>query len=420
MKFKTILVTVFMSATQALAADAPPAENLEKLVSDAVANNPEIRGAEAREQMYRSRAKQAGSWDDPMLMLKIQNGIISDPLNFRKDTMTQKVIGISQQIPYLGKRGVKTEIAEREADTYKWQIEEKKLEIARMVKEAYYQISFIDRASDIIDRNIAILDDFIKLAETRYTVGQGTQQDILKAQVERSKMLEMKINLVQQRRTQESNLNALLHRDPSTQVGKIPEYEIGAFSRTPEELRASAEENRPMIKAINAAMEKARASERLAGRDYYPDFNVSFEYMQRDGVDGQMGEDMYSLGVTFNLPFQRAKRAAAVAEAKAEASMAEAELAGLKNTINQTIGDLRAQLERREKLVELYKNGLIPQARQTLESAVIAYRVGKVDFLSLLDARVALYNYEREYFDSLADYQMKKAQLEALIGKSLQ
>jgi len=419
MKLKTILVAVLMSATHVLAAGPPHAENLEELVSEALANNPDIRGAEAREQMYRNRAKQAGTWDDPMLMLKIQNGIVSDPFNFRKDTMTQKVIGISQQIPYLGKRGVRTEVAEREADAFRWQIEEKKLEIARMVKEAYYQISFIDRSSEIIDRNISLLDDFIKLAETKYTVGQGTQQDILKAQVERSRMLEMKINLVQQRKSQEANINALLHRSPSTPVGKIGDYEIGTFSRTTEELRASAEENRPMMKAINAAREKARASERLAGREYYPDFNVSFEYMQRDGVDGQMGDDMYSLGVTFNLPFHRAKRAAAVAEARSEAAMAEAELAVLKNSIDQNIGDLRAQLERREKLAELYRNGLIPQARQTLESAVIAYQVGKVDFLSLLDARVALYNYEREYFDSLADYQMKKAQMEALIGKNL-
>lgn len=419
MKVKAILVALVISASQVFAADAPSVENLDKLIAEAAANNPEIRGAEAREQMYRSRAKQAGTWEDPMLMLKIQNGIVSDPLNFTKDPMTQKVIGISQQIPFFGKQGLKSELAGKEADSYKWQIEEKKLEIARMVKEAYYQIFSIDKSAEIIDRNIAILDDFIKLAETKYTVGQGTQQDILKAQMERSKMLETKINLLQQRRTQVANLNALLHRAPSTPVGKITEYEIGTVSPSLEDLRTAAGENRPMIRAINALLEKARASEKLAGREYYPDFNVSLEYMQRDGVKGQMGEDMYSLGVTFNLPFQREKRSAAVAEARSEAAMAEAELASLKNTIDQNIGDLLAQLERREKLVELYKTGLIPQARQTLESAVIAYRVGKVDFLTLLDARMALYNYEREYYDSLADWQMKKAQLEALIGKSL-
>lgn len=419
MGLKAILVALVISASQALAADAPPAENLDKLVAEAMANNPEVRGAQAREQMYRSRAKQAGSWEDPMLMLKIQNGIISDPLNFTKDPMTQKVIGISQQIPFFGKQGLKSELAGKEADSYKWQIEEKRLEIARMVKEAYYQISSIDKSAELIDRNIAILDDFIKLAETKYTVGQGTQQDILKAQMERSKMLEMKIDLRQQRRTQVANLNALLHRAPSTPVGTIADYEIGKVPPSAEDLQTAAGENRPMIRAINALMEKAQASEKLAGKEYYPDFNVSLEYMQRDGVKGQMGDDMYSLGVTFNLPFQRAKRAAAVAEARSEGAMADAELAALKNTIDQNIGDLLAQLERRQKLVELYKTGLIPQARQTLESAVIAYRVGKVDFLTLLDARLALYNYEREYYDSLADWQMKKAQLEALVGENL-
>ena len=142
--------------------------------------------------------------------------------------------------------------------------------------------------------------------------------------------------------------------------------------------------------------------------------------MQRDVAMGSDGADMYSLGVTFNLPVRSERRQAMRAEASAEVGMATEELNSARNSINLGINDLLAQLDRRQKLAELYKNAIIPQASQALESATISYRVNKVDFLTLLDSRVSLFNYEREYYDSLADYQMKLAQLEALVGSEIQ
>jgi len=142
--------------------------------------------------------------------------------------------------------------------------------------------------------------------------------------------------------------------------------------------------------------------------------------MQRDRINEmEQGDNMYSLGVTFNLPVRRERRYAMLAESSSEIRMATEELNSQNNIINQGIVDLLAQLERREKLVTLYRTGIIPQAEQALEAAVISYRVGKVDFLNVLDSRITLFNYEREYYDSLADYQMKLAQLEALVGKQL-
>ena len=174
-----------------------------------------------------------------------------------------------------------------------------------------------------------------------------------------------------------------------------------------------------MIRSRYALIEKGKSGHKLAEKEFYPDFNVSFEYMQRDRFEGSSGDDMYALGVTFNLPVQRGRRQAMVAESSSEITMATEELNSLKNSINAGISDLLAQLERRRRLAELYKTGIIPQAEQSLESATIGYRVNRVDFLTLLDSRMTLFNYEREYFDSLADYQMKRAQLEALVGKEL-
>jgi outer membrane protein TolC len=403
----------------AVAGDAGPEENLANLISTALADNPELKASQARWEVYRNRIDQARALDDPMLMLKIQNGIVRAPLNFRKDSMTQRVIGVSQQLPFWGKRALKGEVAEKEAESYKWTLEERKLELARMVKEAYYQIYSIDRSVAIVDRNIRIFDDFITLAETKYSVGQGVQQDIFKAQVERSRMLDMRISLEQQRTSQEANLNALLYRPAGMPVGRIADVEIRPILMTAEQLVAIADDNRPLLKSSRALVEKAGAGLKLAKKEYLPDFNVAFEYMQRDPAMGSDGADMYSLGVTFNLPLQRSRRQAAIAESNAEARMAAEELNSLKNTIQAGISDLLAQMERRRKLAELYKTGILPQARQSLESAVIGYRVNKVDFLTLLDSRVTLFQYEREYYDSIADYQVKRAQLEALVGKEL-
>jgi len=403
-----------------MAEEAKPAENLTRFIDKAIADNPEVKTSDARWQMFRARISQVKALEDPMLMLKIQNGMVKDPFNFKMDPMTQKVIGISQQLPFWGKRDLKAEVASKEAESYKWQVEERKLELRRMVVETYYQLYFTDRSREILDRNIAILDVFITLAETKYAVGQGAQQDIFKAQVERSKMLDMGITLDQQRKSLEANLNALLYRPTDTPVGRIPDFAIKPMTLSGAELRAMALESRPLLKSLNAQIEKGNAGQKLAQKEFYPDFNVSFEYMQRDRFEMSTGDDMYSLGVTFNLPVQRERRHAMVAESSSEITMATEELNSAKNSIDSGISDLLAQMERRKKLVELYRTGIIPQAEQSLESASIGYRVNKVDFLTLQDNRITLFNYERELYDSMADYQMKLAQLEALVGKSLQ
>jgi outer membrane protein, heavy metal efflux system len=413
------IIFFFFLVNPLFAGEGRPVEELSRLVATALAQNSELKGSEARWQVFRNKIAQARSFEDPMLMLKIQNGIFKDPFDFNRDPMTQKVIGISQQLPFWGKRDLRGEVASKEAESYKWQVEERRLELKRMVAETYYQIYFTDKSLAIVDKNLKILDDFVTLAETKYSVGQGAQQDVFKAQVERSKMLEMRITLEQQRRGLQSSLNALLYRPTESPVGAIPDFEIKPLIQSPEELRSMAFENRPMLKSLKALVEKGEAGHKLAKKELYPDFNLSFEYMQRDRVMDEPGDDMYSLGVTFNLPLQRARRQAMAAEASSEITMATEEMNVLKNGIDSGISGLLAQLERRRKLAELYKTGIIPQSEQSLESATIGYRVNRVDFLNLLDSRMTLFNYERELYDSLADYQIRRAQLEAVVGKEL-
>lgn len=156
-----------------LATAAVAEENLKHWVETALAANPEIGAADARWQMYRERITQAGALDDPMLMLGLQNAMVKDPLNFRRDPMTQKVIGISQMFPFWGKRATKAEQAEYEAEAQRWQLEERKLELTQMVKETAYRLYSIDHSLNLTRKNLQLLDDLIALAESRYSVGQG-------------------------------------------------------------------------------------------------------------------------------------------------------------------------------------------------------------------------------------------------------
>lgn len=414
-----IVAAITLSHSIAIAEEAKTSETLPTLIESALANNPELKSSQARWRMFVSKAKQASSLDDPMFMFKLQNMVAREPFVFDKDPQSAKVIGISQQLPFWGKRAIKEEIAQYEAESFRWAIEERKLELRRMVKETWYQLYSVDKSLEIVDKNLKILADFVAIAESKYSLGQGVQQDIFKAGLEKSKMLDMQISLQQQRRSLEANLNYLLYRPGTTQVGKIADFELPTPSLTVEQLNETAYEKRPQVKSLIMLSNKGMASHRLAQKEFYPDFNLSFEYMFREASMNDPGLNMFSLGVTFNLPLQRERRQSMLAESSSETAMSMEELNALKNSISYSVNDLLAQMERRRKLIELYRNGIIPQAEQSLESAVISYRVNKVDFLTLLDGRMSLFNYEKELYESKAEYMMKLAQLEAVVGVEL-
>ena len=421
--YLVIFVLLILPVGTVHAVDPITAEHLPGLISTALTNNPELKSTQARWQMYASKARQASALDDPMFMFKLQNMLVREPFVFNKDPQSAKVIGISQQLPFWGKRALKQEIAQYEADSYKWTIEERKLELTRMVKETYYQLWAIDKGLETVEKNLRLLGDFVTIAESKYSVGQGAQQDIYKAGLEKSKMLDMQITLRQQRKSLEANLNYLLYRPGNTAVGTIADFTLPQLPLSIEQLNETAYEKRPQVKNLISLANKGQASHRLARKEFYPDFNLSLEYMFKEAITTDMasdpGYDMFSVGITFNLPFQQERRRAMLAESNSETNMVTEELNGLKNTIAYTINDTLAQLERRRKLIELYKGGIIPQAEQSLESAVISYRVSKVDFLTLLDGRITLFNYERELYESQAEYMMKLAQLEAAVGIEL-
>jgi outer membrane protein TolC len=263
------------------------------------------------------------------------------------------------------------------------------------------------------------MDDMLRFTESRYGVGAGMQQDVLRAQVERSRMLDMQIGLQQQKRSLAAAMNRLLARPADTPIGIIPDLETPPVMHSAEELESLAAENRPLLAGLFSLAEKGKLDEELARKEFYPDFTFSLEYMQREPAMGEAGYDMYNASVTFNLPVQRQRRHAMVAEAKAATRMAQAEIKDLRNAIVSGIADLLAKLERSAQLIELYRTGVIPQSARSFEAAQIAYGNNQVDFQMMLESLLSLFNDEREYYDALADYRMNLARLEALVGSEL-
>ena len=405
----------------AMAAEPGPLDaRLEQLLAAAQADNPELKSDQARWESFREKIRQAGTFDDPMLMLRLQNLLIRDPLAFDRDSTSAKIIGISQMVPFFGKRGLAKEAAAQEAETARWGLEERKLELAAMVKESWSQLLFVERYLEIIERNIVILDDLSRYSETMYGLGKGRQQEVLKAQLERTRMEEMRIILAQKRRSLVASLNSLAYRPASEPITPAVALALTPLTLTAAELEQMAEENRPLLKVAAARAQKAKAMRALAARELYPDFTFSFEYMQRQSSEMDAdGFDMYSTGVTFNIPLQHDRRQAMVAEGEADTRMAEADREMALNAIRLGIGDGLARLEGSRNLARLYRQGIIPQADNIYQATMSAYRAGKAEFMTVLDSRMTLINFEREYCEAVADYQMQLARLEAVVGTAL-
>lgn len=400
----------------------------ENLVAEGIANNPEITMAQARWDMLREKVKQAGTLADPMLMLGVKNMVVRYPLAFDKDPTTAKIIGLSQMIPTWGKRELQRVAAEQEAKMTGFDYDERRLELARMIKETRARLIYTDQALRLLERSIGTLDGLIRFSETMYSVGEGRQQDVLRAQVELSRMRDMQLGLRQNRRSLEATMNALLARPALTPFPVETQTELVPVRADAATLSTLADQRRPLLRKLETQREKGRTGQALARKEYFPDFTVSAEYMQIEpvqtgggmgGGETTSGDDMYSLTVSFNLPFQQEKRDAMLREAKAETRMAEQELQVARNSIDRDLADGLARLDRTREMAELYRTTIIPQSVSALEAAVSAYQAGTSDFMAALDAQMRLIETERQYFEAVAEHRMQVALLENLTGGPL-
>lgn len=393
---------------------------LSALVAEALANNPDLKSAEARWEMAQHKIVPARSLDDPRLSFVMSNYPIND-LSGDVTPMTGKELQLSQRFPFPGKLAAKEAMAEQQAVWYRGVYEDARWELTQRVKDAWYRLYFHQRAIDITRQNIAILKDFIRLTETRYAVGTGLQQDVLKAQVERSKLQDKLFYLQQQRITVLAEMNQLLNRPPVEPLETPEALNLTLVESSLQELMDISRTRRPLFGAYQAMIDRYQAQRKLAKLNHYPDFNLFAGYRQREEVAGDPaeGSDFVSAGISINLPLWQGKRRAEVSDADAALRMAHSQRADFRNRVDLVIADQYAQMEMNHNLVELYQTGIIPQAEQSFEAGLSAYQVGDTDFLNLLDALMTVYRYQIDYQRALSNHERSVARLEAAVGIDL-
>lgn len=406
----TVLAALILIPAWASAQGQRDTLRLVDAIALAQRDNPALQAARLTADAAAERVSPAGAWSDPMLSF----GLMNRPLDgFGTDEMmTMNSIELMQRIPWPGKLGFAEERAERLADAQALDAAETERQLVARVTSAYYQLAFMDRGLVVMRETRDLLRDFLDVSSTRYAVGEGLQQDVLQAQVAVAQMTEDITVLEQDRIAMAARLNALLGRPATVAIAALglPEPEGALPPVDSLMLRAAAE--RP---ALAAARERARAAEagyRSSRRQLYPDFTVSLGYGQRpqytDMATIMIGVSVPIFAGSSQLPLRR--------EMAAEQAAREAEARDLYNETFARLTELRADAERAARLAALYQDAILPQARAAVESAFSAYRVGAVDYMTLVENEMTVNRYEIESLRLAADYQRSLAELEALVG----
>jgi outer membrane protein TolC len=408
----SLLAVTFSLSTASIATAEEPVLRVESLVQEAIARNPKIIAARERHAGLKEKIPQAGALEDPMLGVGVVN--LPNNFDFNQEDMTAKEVAVSQKFPFPGKRGLSEEVAAKEADAGAAEADEVANQVVKEVKTAFYDLSHVYRAMEVTQRNKSLLEELSKITQTRYSLGQGIQEDIIRIQVEISKMLDDLIMLEQKKRALAARLNYLLNRPRNNPVGQPEELDFSKVGFSIEDLQQQAMADNPMLRALKQDIAARGKNIELARRDYFPDFNLKFAYGQREDR-----LDMYTGMIEMNLPiFFQSKQERKVAEGYADVRSAQAKYDSAQNEIFYMIADMGSMAQRLERKIELYRTGIIPQAWLQIDTAMSAYMVNKADFMTLLDSRMRLYRYEIDYHDALTEYEKSLATLEAAVGKT--
>ncbi|MGZ8228506.1 MAG: TolC family protein [Burkholderiales bacterium] len=398
--------------------------SLQQLVAEALRNNPEIRAARKELEAASQRIAPAGALDDPM----IEAGFLNVPVNtlsFSREDMTMKMLGVSQRFPYPGKRTLRQGVAEQEAVSVEHAYRETVNRVAREAKVAYYDLVLVLESTRLVDQNRSILEQLLKVADSRYSVGQGNQVDVLRAQTQLSRMNEELIKLGRDRPMYEAELMRLLGRVAANGAGPNP---LGALVLSAglrevalsfDALTEKALRERPQLLGLQSIVEKNQRAIEVARKDRYPDFDVKFSYGQRDNMpDGARRSDMVSVTVAMNLPvWRQTKTLPRIAEAVALHEQASNIYEAQRNETTMKLRQQIAAAEQNLRAAKLYENEILPQSRLTIEAAIAAYQVGRSDFALLLDNQMAILNFEIARATAIVNYNKALAEITFLTGE---
>jgi len=384
---------------------------LSRLQEYALANNPEIEAARQRWRAARARPSQEGSLPDPMISTAYHNeGFDRFALGSREFAFLR--FGAEQEIPFPGKLSFKEAVAAREADRERAVYRAIVLNALTRLRLAYNDYYLAHKSIEIVRENKELLEKLARAAEARYHVGEGLQQDVVRAQVELSILLGLLTSLEQQRQSAAATLNAVLNRPPLAPLGVPAPPAKLPLPYTLDQLASLAREQSPALQVAQSEVARAQAALDLAKRQYYPDLILRADYFHKAAL---LPEWEVGAGIRVPLYFWR-KQAFGVREATAAVSAARSARQGASQEVLARLKDFYAQATSAERLAELYATVVAPQAEIALESALAAYQVGKVDFLTVLNNVAVLNEYRLRYYEELAKFDKAVAQLYEAAG----
>jgi len=391
---------------------------LDLLVEEAMDNNPGIKASKARWEASSMRPSQEGSLPNPIIGGRIKNVSFSE-FTLGEDPRSDIQAFVVQEIPFPGKLSSKEKIAQEQSQSQRWLSNAVSRKIIADLKEAYFEWFFINKSIEITNRNKELLQKFTKIAEVKYEVGMGVQQDILKAQVEVSGFIERLELLAKRKEIIETKIKRILNRPLDSLLGEPEEITKSELGVTLAEITDVTSEQAPVLKSSADIVDSKEESLELAKKEYLPDFILGATYFNRDGGNGDL-DDIWqvSLGLRVPLYYWR-KEKFGVREAALDVSEARENYESTKNNLLFVVKDDYITATTAGKLMDLYQTGIIPQSTLSLKSAISGYQVGDIDFLTLLNNLVTLFNFELEYYEQLAEYQKALARIEEITAMEL-
>lgn len=414
MSFLYRLFVLLLLSSPLLGAQQQPVVrmSLDEIDSVAQQNNPDIRAAVRRITLAQSAVPLAGSLDDPMLMYRNWGTPISRP--YRWD-QAQQMFMFQQTLPGPGKRGLREEVAGKEADLAKMQLEVIRREIAVRVRKAFYDVLRNEDEIRAHNDQVELAQEAFQSAKVKYTVGRAPQADLLKAQIAVTRLAEHLISVEQEGNLARATLNSLMGRDPSTPLDIVGSYSDGIRLPALLDLEKTALENRPELKAMLQQQDIASSNVALARKAYTPDFTVGAGYMVMP--PGSMSRNNYMLEGAMSLPWlNRPKHDAEIKQATTKAEVERDEFDRVRSEVFLEIQQALVRAQSAQRALALYSDTLRPQAQATLKAAAAAYQHDRSDFLNLIDSQNMMLDVQSAYLRARSEFDTRLAELERAVG----
>ncbi|QDV73787.1 TolC family protein [Botrimarina mediterranea] len=412
--------TTLVAADSAVAPPTPQFEGpqqVEELIQFALAQNPEVQAARKRIEAAALMVPVEASLPDPML------GVTTFPEPVQTAAGQQELLlNVNQKFPARRKLGSRAGVAESKADVARARLAAVELATVEQVKQAYYELYFIQQAISITESEEEELVKIRDTANARYKATLTSQQDVLRAELELSNIANELIRLRQQLDSTQARLARVLHVSPQTRLRAVDRLTNEAAPQDLAWLERRAVAARPELHAQLAALERDRRAAQLARLDYVPDVTLGATWIDTAsaGISPVAnGQDAVLLTAGVNLPIYRKRLDSAVRSAEASAVATARDYDALRDATLEQVADLFAKARSQQDLLLLFREDILPKARQTLEVSNRAYSVGEVDFLQLIDNFRLLLRYEVSYRRLEASLRQTTASLERVVGGPL-